>query len=81
MPGSSDFDLDGEPVEREGHETLLPSVTRSVLSRSSYVASELEAAATGSVAPMVDADIETTPIAKLDARPRGARPGDVIGSR
>jgi eukaryotic-like serine/threonine-protein kinase len=80
MPGSSDFDLDGEPVEREGHETLLPSVTRSVLSRSSYVASELEAAATGSVAP-IDADLETTPIPKLDARSRGARAGDVIGSR
>ncbi|HEY1551780.1 MAG TPA: protein kinase [Kofleriaceae bacterium] len=81
MPGSSDFDLDSEPVEREGHETLLPSVTRSVLSRSSYVASELEAAATGSVAPLVDVDLETTPVPKLDARPRGARAGDVIGSR
>lgn len=32
----SDFDI-GEPVEREGHETLLPSVTRSMLSHKSIV--------------------------------------------
>ena len=38
-PGESEADL-GEPVEREGHETLLPSVTRSVLSTKSVVASE-----------------------------------------
>jgi eukaryotic-like serine/threonine-protein kinase len=69
MPGSSDHDLDGDPVEREGHETLLPSVTRSVLSRASYIASELEAAAAGSVAPIVPPAL------------RGARSGDVIGGR
>jgi tRNA A-37 threonylcarbamoyl transferase component Bud32 len=69
MAGSSDHDLDGDPVEHEGHETLLPSVTRSVLSRASYVASELEAAATGSVAPIVPPSL------------RGARSGDVIGGR
>ena len=34
-PGDSEADL-GEPVEREGHETLLPSVTRSVLSAKSF---------------------------------------------
>ena len=79
MPSSSDNDLDGEPVEREGRETLLPSVTRSVLSRHSYVASELEAAAAGSVAPVLPA--ETGPTSKLDMRERGARSGDVIGGR
>ncbi len=79
MAGSSDYDLDGEPVEHEGHETLLPSVTRSVLSRASYVASELEAAAAGSVAPVLPA--ESGPTAKLDLRPRPARSGDVIGGR
>jgi len=32
-PRTSESDVDlGEPVEREGHETLLPSITRSVLS-------------------------------------------------
>jgi tRNA A-37 threonylcarbamoyl transferase component Bud32 len=46
------------PIEREGHETLLPSASRSVLRRST-------------IAP---------PIAGMEA-PRGARAGDVIGSR
>ncbi|HEY3805306.1 MAG TPA: protein kinase [Kofleriaceae bacterium] len=82
MAGSSDFDVDGEPVEREGHETLLPSVERSVLSRASYVASELEAAASGSVAPLLPADNdETGRIERVDGRPRQARSGDVIGGR
>lgn len=38
-PHDSDLEL-GEPVEREGRETLLPSVTRSVLSTKSSVLSE-----------------------------------------
>lgn len=39
MGTSSESDLDiDEPVEREGHETLLPSVTRSMLSHKSMVA-------------------------------------------
>jgi PAS domain-containing protein len=39
MGTPSDFELDlNEPVERDGHETLLPSVTRSVLSTKSFVA-------------------------------------------
>jgi tRNA A-37 threonylcarbamoyl transferase component Bud32 len=80
MPSASDFDLpDGEPVEREGHETLLPSVTRSVLSTKSFVASELEAAATGSIAPELPDD-PITHVQDVD-RPRGARSGDVIGGR
>ncbi len=73
-PSDSELDL-GEPVEHEGHETLLPSVQRSVLSTKSYVASELEAPATGS---QVEVD-ETTNVA--EDRPRGARSGDVVGAR
>src|SRR5262245_48636776 len=63
-PRTSESDVDlGEPVEREGHETLLPSITRSVLSVS-VRASEL------------------TPVPQEpDDRPRGARPGDMIGGR
>jgi PAS domain-containing protein len=84
MATTSDSDLDvGEPVEREGHETLLPSVTRSVLSTKSYVASELEArpSAHGS---QFDIDDEATPLplpAIDEHRPRGARTGDLIGGR
>ena len=37
---TSDVELT-EPIEREGHETLLPSVTRSVLGVKSYAASDL----------------------------------------
>ncbi len=73
-------------VEREGHETLLPSVTRSVVSRKSFVASELDAITplpeppprpSGSVAP---GSIEAAVAAEAN-RPRGARSGDVIGNR
>jgi len=39
-PGDSDLAVD-EPVEREGRETLLPSVTRSVLSAKSAVSAEV----------------------------------------
>lgn len=84
MGSQSDSDLDVEPpVEREGHETLLPSVTRSVLSTSridalaskSFVASELAAV------PASDDDT-AVPLAPIDGeRPRGARAGDVIGGR
>src|SRR5258706_15957709 len=79
MASQSDLVLDdGEPVEREGHETLLPSVTRSVLSSKSFVASELEHAASGSIHP----EIEDLPEeATLTSRLRGARSGDVIGGR
>jgi PAS domain-containing protein len=59
----------GEPVERDGHETLLPSVARSVLSSRSIPTSELDAEASG------PADEPS------DGRARGARPGDVIGGR
>lgn len=67
-PSDSDLEV-GEPVEREGHETLLPSVTRSVLSSKSFVASEL--LAEGSTPPPV----------VVEAERRGARSGDVIGGR
>ena len=69
-------DLEGdidptEPIVREGHETLLPSVTRSVLSVKSFVASEL------GLAPAPAADVDDS----WDGRARGAKPGDVIGGR
>jgi PAS domain-containing protein len=67
VPTDSDVDL-GEPVEREGHETLLPSVTRSVLS-SKVLDMAAPVLADGSQPP------ETT-----DER-RGARAGDMIGGR
>src|ERR1041385_2651439 len=91
-PSDSDLDV-GEPVEREGHETLLPSVTRSVLStksfvgdvegRDSFAAGEMEEpparpSATGSVAPA--GSIEAA-VALEAEKPRGARSGDVIGGR
>ena len=58
MGTPSDLELDiPEPVEREGHETLLPSVTRSMLSTKSFV-SDIEGptpSATGSnVAPSIE---------------------------
>ena len=65
-PFESDVDI-GEAVEREGHETLLPSVTRSALSTKSYAAS--------------DASIEAEPLPPVGERQRGARSGDVIGGR
>ena len=77
-PGESDVDL-GAPVEREGHETLLPSVTRSVLSAKSFVASELGEG--------VHTDVEAEPRDGLgddswDGRAgRGAKSNDVIGGR
>jgi len=69
-PTDSDVDL-GEPVVREGHETLLPSVTRSVLSLKSYVASELST-------PRVRVPDNDD---SWDGRTRGAKSGDVIGGR
>jgi len=56
-------------VEREGRETLLPSVTRSVLNMKvgSYSVSDLAA--------------EQVPTPDPDDRGRGARSGDVIGGR
>jgi eukaryotic-like serine/threonine-protein kinase len=71
-PSESDVDL-GEPVEREGHETLLPPAARSVLSSKSFVASEI-------VVEQVD-DTVRTPRLDLNDRARGARSGDVIGGR
>lgn len=81
-PSDSEPDLT-EPVEREGRETLLPSVTRSMLSGKSFVAEEpMElpppptTSASGSVAPQFR-DTHTI----IDPHPRGARGGDVIGGR
>src|SRR5574338_467542 len=87
MGTPSDLELDlTEPVERDGHETLLPSVTRSMLSTKSFLSDlplELPppptTSATGSVAPSLGA----YPVTEVD-RPRGgrgARGGDQIGGR
>ena len=80
-PSDSELEL-GEPVEREGHETLLPSVTRSMLSTKSFAASELEVpppttSATGSVVPSV----VDTRIGEATERTRGAKSGDIVGGR
>lgn len=81
-PSDSELDLI-EPVEREGHETLLPSVTRSVLSTKSFVG-DIEplpdpptTSAHGSVAPSIEAAIA----AEAERKTRGARSGDIIGGR
>ncbi|MEJ7597157.1 MAG: protein kinase [Kofleriaceae bacterium] len=72
----SDVDL-AEPVEREGHETLLPSVTRSVLSVKSFSAMDLAIERT----PLPLPPPETPDPDALPDRPRGARAGDLIGGR
>ncbi|TMQ05617.1 MAG: PAS domain-containing protein [Deltaproteobacteria bacterium] len=77
----SDVDLEvaddqGQPVQREGHETLLPSVTRSALSTKIPVIKEAR------LDPSGFQDISETPRPpRPDERPRGARAGDVIGGR
>jgi PAS domain-containing protein len=84
MATTSDNDLDvSEPVECEGHETLLPSVTRSVLSTKSFVASELEAlpSAIGSRVSEEQTPAPLPGIPGTEDRPRGARTGDLIGGR
>ena len=85
MATTSDSDLDvGELVEREGHETLLPSVTRSVLSTKSFVASELEAmpSATGSQVDSGDTPPgEPTSRRRRRAPARRHAPATSIGGR
>jgi eukaryotic-like serine/threonine-protein kinase len=80
MGTPSDLELDlPEPVERDGHETLLPSVTRSMLSTKSFV-SDIDGptpSATGSVAPQHFSEVEITEV----GRQRGARSGDIVGGR
>jgi PAS domain-containing protein len=90
-PSDSDLDV-GEPVEREGHETLLPSVTRSVLSTKSFVGDVEPPTTTGAgsivpVPPIVPGDPDTDELPALakkeeePGRPRGARAGDLVGGR
>jgi len=66
-----------KPVEREGRETLLPSITRSVLSA--------KTGDTSAPAPRLPSDgAAAFPVRETTAealRPRGARAGDVIGGR
>src|SRR5689334_7046155 len=79
MPNrTSDIDLDiadehGEPVERDGLETLLPSVARSALSTRHVLDHQVR------LDPSGFAGISETP--RPDARRPGARTGDVIGGR
>ena len=71
-----DVDLDaeaGEVVEHDGHESVLPSVTRSVLSVKSFSASDLLA-----VPQPAEPDTLTGDAAR---KPGSARSGDVIGGR
>ena len=76
--GPTDVDLElaehhGQPVERDGHETLLPPITRTALStRGSVVAARLD--------PSGFQDVSETP-RESDEHLRGAGPGDVIGGR
>jgi len=72
MPDSDLLDFGGDtPIEKEGHETLLPSVTRSVLSTKSLVDMR--------VADPPARGVSTQ--AKTADYPRGARSGDMIGGR
>jgi PAS domain-containing protein len=73
----SDIDLDiadehGHPVERDGHETLLPSIARSALSTKSVVEHLV------GLDPSGFADVSETPAPDRQA---GARTGDLIGGR
>ena len=75
--GPTDVDLEladepGQPVEREGHETLLPPITRTALSSKMAIAAALD--------PSGFQDISETPRAP-DEGARSARPGDLIGNR
>src|SRR5262245_65833522 len=77
MPNrTSDIELDidehGQPVERDGIETLLPSVARSALSTRGIAAPQVHLDASGFV------DVSETP---LPDRKPGARTGDLIGGR
>ncbi|HEX3758880.1 MAG TPA: protein kinase [Kofleriaceae bacterium] len=75
-PADVDPEPDGQgaPPLRDGHETLLPSVTRSALSTRIPVIARLD--------PSGFQDLsETPPPVRTDDRPRGARAGDVIGGR
>ena len=72
MPDSDLLELGmEEPVEKEGHETLLPSVRRSVLSGKSMVDVRLPDPPQALVSEPRDKDKAT----------RGARSGDLIGGR
>jgi PAS domain-containing protein len=64
-----EIDEHGQPLEREGHETLLPSIARSALST--------RVLARGGLDPSGFADVSETP----HEREPGARTGDVIGGR
>lgn len=76
-PTDSEVDLSA-PVEREGHETLLPSVTRSVLSVKSFVASDLPAVSAETLDTAPPADVSDD---SWDGKHRGAKGGDVVGGR
>ena len=81
-PTDQDGD-DGAPIEREGRETLLPSVMRSALSRTSVTGTgpgDGEHTPTPPT-PLPDNDPTSKFRTVVLDRPRGARGGDVIGGR
>lgn len=70
--GDSDYDFYAEPIERDGHETLLPSAPRSVLSSKNLRRQTPESRLT---------PVDDRPTPKLGDRVRGAKTGDLIGGR
>jgi PAS domain-containing protein len=81
-PTDSDVEI-GEPVQREGHETLLPSVTRSVLGKSMVgmvPITELPSII-GRPGSAVHGGLGSAPMRDSVEDKRGARSGDVIGGR
>jgi serine/threonine-protein kinase len=92
LPADIDPDIadeHGPPVARDGHETLLPSITRSALSavpepgqpgHPAHPAYPAQPAHPVPAEPVVSPAPETGS-APVDRRPVGARPGDVIGGR
>lgn len=75
------------PLEREGHETILPSATRSVLkNRGSYSSSRFEGAVRqgGDALAPTDATADTPPapeVARGGSDRRITRPGEVVAGR
>ncbi len=76
-PTDSDVEL-GEPVQRDGHETLLPSVHRSVLISKSVVGGVPVTELPSLFAPARDSQRDSS--IEIGGK-RGARGGDVIGGR
>src|SRR5688500_2731726 len=85
MRGMPDSDLDvGEPIEREGRETRLPSGTRAGRSTTTYAASELTPHEIESASPppaQIPSAIAASGTPAIEPGRRGARANDVVGGR